>query len=509
MFCLTQKHVFHISVNINLVQDTFLDKLNERSELTASFNERLGPIILMIIIGIIVAAIPLWAIRKKLLSKQKDLIFISFWYQTWILINLIPTINCIFPESNFAFPPHQAAGRIIQFSNDQVVMYAELQLLILLLFHFPLFYFYKRCSHVSGKPPAISKSAETRIIGSKLLMLFFFYSVFGILYLGVAVRTGALSGYAVNVDFFLTMNIADRMIWRIYQLSSPFLLGIIILAYAEQRVKKKYYLILLLPGFLTNMTAFLISSRTYALYLVLSIILVLAVRGHINLSSIRSVLIAISVLAFSMYIFSAIPRIRRAALEPGTTIVEALKNLNPLNQKFESLPIDYGFRLDGIELMVLATPYLINKGLVPLSWYIIPIISPILPLMPSLEEEYKVNLKIADFKMRYLEAYTPVPTPDYPSVSLTEFYMLMGPIGFLLCSIIQGSAIAITTKSLRKSDGRKNIFAIFLLFQVFFFESSLISVFTGWIRALPILLIALFLNPWKVKKPLRQLGSGG
>jgi len=126
-----------------------------------------------------------------------------------------------------------------------------------------------------------------------------------------------------------------------------------------------------------------------------------------------------------------------------------------------------------------------------------------------LEEEYKVNLKIADFKMRYLEAYTPVPTPDYPSVSLTEFYMLMGPIGFLLCSIIQGSAIAITTKSLRKSDGRKNIFAIFLLFQVFFFESSLISVFTGWIRALPILLIALFLNPWKVKKPLRQLGSGG
>jgi hypothetical protein len=189
-------------------------------------NERVLSLILMICITVTLLVYPIFTLIKSKIALRKNIIFIIFWYQAWGYLCLIPTINCLLPGSKFAFPEYLAKVRMIQFTNDQVFLYAMLQLLIMILFFFPMSIIYKKKSFLS-----ISNDISTNQRGtsfSRLIVIASLYTIFGLLYFYVIYRTGFYTGYNVTNKLLLSMNQIDRFIWKIYRISSPILLVIIV-----------------------------------------------------------------------------------------------------------------------------------------------------------------------------------------------------------------------------------------------------------------------------------------
>jgi hypothetical protein len=226
--------------------------------------------------------------------------------------------------------------------------------------------------------------------------------------------------------------------------------------------------------------------------------IILFVRGHIKIISIKAAAFSLIFLIFIMYSISVIPNLRNTILYKEISKEEVFNSFLPFKDSQNKLDIDIGSRFDGVELMVLAVPALKEKGFVPLSWYLISLYSPILPLFPSLEKELKINKDIADFKKTYLRAYTPVITDDYTAVSITELFMIIGPLGFAVAAIFFGFALRFLTDILIFNN-RHLILGILIFFYVYVFESPFANMLTGWIRILPIILLLLFLNPWRKK----------
>jgi hypothetical protein len=488
--------------------------------MTASLEERLLPILIMLIASMISAIIPLYALRRHRLNFQRDIFFIFFWFQSWIYLHLVPTLNVMFPESAFAVPPRSADLRMIHFTNEEVILYAFFQLLLLVLFYLPMIFIYMHklriFSGVNLQKYALLNSAQScrripfnrlRNIENhknltsfnRLFILCLFYSSLGIIYSIVAIKTGILNAYAVDIDIFITMNQFDRFIWRIYHLSALLILVILLLAYFERQWSSKCKSILIIvamaPGIIIQVINNLIGSRGEMIFAIFVILIVLYIRGHIKKSkkSLTVIIISSSIIIF--YSFIIIPNLRGVVLDPLATSDNYFETLNPFSSDTNKLLEGFGMRADGIDLMVLATPYLLNQGFVPFSWYAITLINPFLPLFPEIEKKMKIDENISDFKQRYLGTYTPATTTDYNSVSFTELFMVMGPLGFIIAGVFFSIVMKWTNRMIYK-DNYYVLGGLFLMFQIISFESSISSALTGWIRILPIYLIILIFNPW-------------
>ena len=367
--------------------------------------------------------------------------------------------------------------------------------MFVLLFYIPMAYVYCR----NGARDNLERQSVSTISYARLMALAIVYLIFGIVYFSVALRTGMLNGYTVNLNVISTMAWFDRFIWKFYNLSGSFLMCVVVVAFWEHRSRASAKILLfsiILSGVACTLTAYMISSRGLIIFAVLGVVIVAVLRGHIRRIGLRQFVIGSLIVMFGTYACMTIPKLRGIVLNPDVTSADIVKALDPL-ERGDTVPPDLGFRLDGVELMVLATPTLLNQGVVPWSWYMVSLISPILPIIPEWERKWKFEQDITDFKFRYLSSHTPVTIRDYVSVSLTDLFMILGPVGFLLAGIFYGWALR-KISGLIRWGGTRTMIGIYFLSYIFFFELPIANAWTGWIRACPVLVIALILNPWRL-----------
>ena len=474
------------------------------------------PCVIMLIATATCAYLPVRAVLDRRLSLKDDILLLFFWYQSWIYLHVVPTVNGLFPESDFAFPVSCRDYRVIQFTPDEIAWYAAFQVMILLLFYLPLMGFYGWCKRRMFTRRLPIDQVQSHVDPILLTGLATAYSLFGVMFYEVAVRTGLMSTYANSIDVLACLSTYDRWVWRMYVMASPFLLTIIILGYCERsrRFSIVPFLIASVPGVVLNVFWILSSSRGTVALLIMGIGGMLTLRGHVRRYTGFGISgMVVSVLLFG-YGLNVIPKFRAIVLADRVTVEDYLAVLNPFHAVDDVVAASgggsYGFRLDGLELMVLATPKMLEIGPLLDSEYALAILTPIMPLIPSLEDKLKFEEQSLDLKQTYMARYTDIGTLDYPAGALTDIFMALGPLGFFVAAATYGWLFAwLRSLIVDCTSGRSLVLGVFVYYNVAMYEYSFVSLPLGWVRCLPVLLVALVLNPFHVGKcPAPSLHRG-
>ena len=459
--------------------------------------------LVMLVATGITAYLPMANIFNRRLSLKRDILMILFWYQSWIYLHVVPTINGLFPNSSFAYPPGFEDVRVIQFTSANLGLYAAFQAMILVLFYIPFICTYLHCRrkvtarHVEVDRPRLS------VYSDRLFLLALVYSIFGLMFYEVANRTGLLSPYAMSLDVFASISRYDHWVWRIYVVTSPFLLTVILLAFFERdrRISIVPCVIAFAPGLALHVVWLFTSSRAVLVFLIVGVIGILTARGHVRRPSNRMCCSMVLSFLIIWYGFTVIPTLRVTVLQESVTVADCLDALNPFTDNGlvpNSGSTDIGFRLDGIELMVLATPRMLEIGPSCNSRYLVSIVTPIIPIIPSLERSLKFEERTLDFKKYYMGRYTDIPYKDYPAGTLADIFIVLGPLGFCVAALTFGWLFTWIQKLVAVSPSSWSIIlGVFFYYNISSFEFSFASVLMGWVRGLPVLLVAIVLNPFR------------
>ena len=229
---------------------------------------------------------------------------------------------------------------------------------------------------------------------------------------------------------------------------------------------------------------------------------VFVIRGHIRRVSGRTCLGVVLAFLLFYYGLNVIPKFRAIVLDDQATAEGYLAVLDPFDSDEDTATAggggDYGFRLDGIEIMVLAAPKMLDIGPLFGPDYAVSILSPVLPLIPSLERTWKFDEQTLDFKKLYMSRYTDITSNDYSAGALADIFMAFGPLGFCVAALTYGWLFAWLYRLIaNRASGRSVILGIFLYYNVSLYEFPFASLPLGWVRGLPVLLIALAFNPFQ------------
>lgn len=473
--------------------------------MTASLTERLLPLLVMIAATLISAGLIRYALYRRWVVLREDIIFIAFWFQTWVYLHAIPTLNVMFPESAFAFPAFQS-WRVIRFTSETVQLYAVFQVLGLILFYVPLLYVYLRCR--ARWQPAAAPVVPVRVFRGRLLLLALVYSAFSLLFMRIVLKHHFLSAYAgvlsANLMVSGAVPASDYYLYRLYLLSILFFTMVLILAYAELAPKhqgNRWAFYLTAGAGLIGLGIWTFCRSRALLVFVIGLTgLVLYRRGLLRVSR-HVVLVSLLGAILAVYLFSVIVKLRGVILQPEVAAGEIAAVFDPrrdLENVSNYLLADYGARLDGWELMVLATPRMMERGLTLGPLYIGTVFSPLMNFVPGLKASVLRDRGDINFKQIFIAEYTGMEYEDYMSVALTDIFAVLGPLGFIAAGVVYAWLLSLAGALLAVGrKGRSAILGIFILAQVFSFEAAFAALFFGWIRSLPMLIIVLALNPWR------------
>nr|UXE44907.1 hypothetical protein Hi04_10k_c3883_00016 [uncultured bacterium] len=459
------------------------------------------PLLVMVFATAASTTLMLWAVTKKHISIIRDGIFVLFWLQALIYMHVVPTINAMFPDSEFAFP--HGIYRAIRYTDEQLSLYGWMELAAFALFFVPLIVVYRRRARLATEQPLVAVSSNQAMVW-RLYVMAAVLSLAGVLYLRVALSAGLLSRYAASFDAFQSLSRPDFFIIRLYQVGIAFWLMLFVVSFASCRPRAAHVggvLIVAAPGLFCYFINVVCAGRSEATFVICLPVACLGVRYGLGpVLRRRLPLIVICVVGAVSYMFYTIPYTRYVATKPHVGLNEVIATLDPTSDRTDDdhnrPKSDLGPRLDGVELIVLSTPQLLRDGPSLGAMWLPVLATPLLPLSPDLEREMKES-KAADIKYNYLRAYTNVETEDYTSVSLTETYLNFGPLGFVLAAGLFGTALSLGANWLR-CHGWRPVVALFLISQEFAFEEGFSSLLVAWIRALPFLLLALALNPFRL-----------
>lgn len=464
--------------------------------------ENAFPCFVMLVATGICAYLPAANVLNRRLSLRGDVLLLLFWYQSWIYLHVVPTINGLFPNSSFAYPPGFEDMRVIQFTSANLGWYAVFQVMVLVLFYIPLMCAYRHFKRKAATRRVEADPPRSSVQSDLLVCLALSYSIFGFMFYEVATRTGLLSPYAMSLDVFASISRYDRWVWRIYVIANPFLFTIIMLAFFERnrRVSIIPFAMACAPGVVFNAAWLFSSSRATLVFLITGTIGILIVRGHIRRPSKHTCLGMAASVFLLWYGLSVIPTLRAVVLEDTVGVEDCLVALNPFSANKgpnNSGTSDIGFRLDGIELMVLAAPRMLEIGPLFDSRYLTAILSPVMPILPSLERSLKFEEQTLDFKQFYLARYTDILLPDYPAGALADIFIVLGPLGFCVAAVTYGWLFTWIHRLIAVPTSRWSIvLGVFFYYNVSLYEFPFASVPLGWVRGLPVLLVALLFNPF-------------
>ena len=473
--------------------------------------ERLFPLLAMLIATVISTRLLVDPIRRGHITWVRDGTFIVFAFTVLIYMHYVPTLNAVFPRSAFAFPNEIARNvRVIRFTPEDIQLYAALQTATTILFFWPMIAIYRRIRTGEERlVPLVRVTVQPR----RVFGLVAFASVFGMLFLQQGLTNGLLSPYGVNAILLVDLPRPTFFIVRTFQVSGPFLtiasvLGLIG-AFGSGARSRWGLLAMTMPFFLAELVT-LLNSRFFLLSTVVLVVAAIPVRYPMLVPSLRrlSRTLLPGLVLTVVLITALIPTVRgvisNVGGESGRGVDEAIQLSESARGDGNAgdFPLDWGMRLDGIELMVDATPKLSQTGVLLGERLLFDLAAPILPAFPELNERLKVSGE-ADSKLQYMQRYTKIETPDYTSVSLTELYVNFWVFAFPLAGLFFGTVQAKAAQAIRQGiDSRLAMVGVFATAVTFVFEWPMTAQMTGWLRALPVLLVLLVLDP------LRPEGSG-
>lgn len=478
--------------------------------MTASLEDRLLPILVMLLASVISAAIPLYALGRRQLNFQRDIIFIFFWYQTWIYLHLVPTLNVIFPESAFAFPLLSEEARAVRFSEQVCAWYAFFQIMCVMLFYIPMIWVYLSWTRPGKLPRDIARSGPSPIAYRRLFVLALFYSAFSMLAIYVAVQNNYLSSYAevMTVETMIGGQVTTWQYYliRLYLLSGLFLTIIMVVSlYEYSRQAQASTMVVIcaaLPGLICWLVWIFSRSRGLLAFTLALVIMILIRRGDLAIPR-RKLLTGGMLALVVIYLFSVIIKMRGFVLDPEFTWISIGAALNPFHDAEQYYPLiisNYGVRLDGLEMMMLTFPQMLGKGLVIGRLYLLSILSPLLNFVPGVKMQLLQEHGMIDIRMEFIREYTGLDYADYAMNGLTDIYAALGLLGFCVAGVVYALLYAFINRRLApwRSSG-SFIIALFVLCQVYSFEVAFATLPFGWVRSLPALLGVLLIYPRKAR----------
>jgi O-antigen ligase len=129
----------------------------------------------------------------------------------------------------------------------------------------------------------------------------------------------------------------------------------------------------------------------------------------------------------------------------------------------------------------------------------------LLNFVPGLKMQVFEQYGQVDFRMEFIREYTGLEYQDYAMNGLTDIYAALGLAGFLVAGVVY--ALLLVFVSRRLAPGRSGaalLLGIFILCQMYSFEVAFATLPFGWTKSLPVLLVVLAINPYRVKVPRRQ-----
>ncbi|MFO0569272.1 MAG: hypothetical protein U0263_26680 [Polyangiaceae bacterium] len=335
-------------------------------------------------------ALPLRALRRGVLQLPRDSVFLLFWAQAWLYVHAVPTLNAAFPHAIGAAGPLE---RAIQFQADDVFNYAQLQIASTFLFFAPMLWLYGRWVRRDSDATFRASISPLRLGGLGAA-----FSVFGAVYIRTANANGLLSPYAASVGRFLSLPRIDYFVIRVYQVSAVFLFLVIAIAFLRMTAgatQKLLVAALAAPGAACFATHVLCSGRTAAVFA--SALLLSAVASCGSLAGMtrkgvaRGLAVVVPLLAYAMIV---IPRVRIIVTYKDFELAEVAESMQPFGSAPRRFAVEkyyrgYGTRLDGLELMAVATPQLLRYGLDFGVMWLTPALAPVAPLFPDWERNLK------------------------------------------------------------------------------------------------------------------------
>lgn len=474
--------------------------------MTASLEERLLPILIMLIASMISAIIPLYALRQRRLNFQQDIIFIFFWFQTWIYLHLVPTLNVMFPESAFAFPLISGDRRAVSFTERTCLWYAFFQIMCAALFYVPMLWSYLLW-HAKRLSQEVNMARDRRSSRWRLLAVALLYSGFSMMAIYIAVQNNALSAYAgvMSVERMLGGQVAawQYYLYRLYLLSGMFLtLAMVVSLYEycrQARASKMAVICAALPGLICQAVWIFSRSRALLVFTLALVVVVMIRRGDMAIPR-RKMGLGVALALVVIYLFSVVIKMRGFVLDPEFTWTLIGYALNPFYYGEQYYPLiisNYGMRLDGLEVMVLSFPQMLDKGLVLGKMYLSSILgilpSPLLNFVPDIKMQL---LQEIDIRMEFIREYTGLDYTDYAMNGLTDIYAALGLPGFCVAGVAYALLFAFINRRLAPwRSSASFIVGLFVLSQVYSFEVAFATLPFGWVKSLPVLLILLLIYP--------------
>jgi hypothetical protein len=243
----------------------------------------------------------------------------------------------------------------------------------------------------------------------------------------------------------------------------------------------------------------LINSRleTFTLLLFIGGI-ILAQSKSSNVLALKNILAVFIIFLSFIYAFRVASNIRSDYISEGIRV----SDFNPFyNLNSTTVGVGLAKRLNGIDLMARMTPSAIEDYFSKGESWRYPLIAKFGPIFnPEYVNELKME-RMTTTKQYLMKKYTSIESLDYPSCRLVGPYGNFGPFGFLLAAAVLGILYGFGVRWFYyRSSPFLMILGLYILFHLFRFELSFISIFIDWVTTLPILLVFIILNPLKIKR---------
>jgi len=288
-------------------------------------------------------------------------------------------------------------------------------------------------------------------------------------------------GNEENTRIISSLPVLDWIVFRGY-MQSALLIALSWFLFNKHKQISRFELIASAIAFLPWLIWSSINSRSNVVVAAVFVTAIL-VRKTISIKSLgRIALVAIGACYCMMVVLSA----RAEWSEQGDLSWSVLK---PTAGNATSGPSSLTQRLNGIDAMALMKDGIDANG--PAwgeAW--------IKPLWFAVSQPFRrlAGLDPKEFvgstKVILLKEYASIDVPDYASCLLTDAYGNLGYLGFLMISILSAVACAIGTKGWTAEGTVPAAFGLFLFYNIFTFESDVISLAYGWLRT------AIFIVPF-------------
>jgi hypothetical protein len=455
----------------------------------------------MWIINVLAAFLPWRMWKRKALQLPRDYFFLLLYAQLYVLLHLAPTLVVQGEVQGSGGSPNSS----LQW------LYILIQLSVILLFEWPLLRWYTRAFAVPLRQTQIGpKFPEPRL--SNAIAVSVFAIVFSLTFLVLAISYDVLRlPHVADMIVELSVDLPTPVygVHRLFVYSGPFLASILLMLLL--RIKQE-------PGRTIVAGGFCVTAGTWLLYAVLNYrgltVLGIATLGGVFLvcrdrsargrnnegqkSTYRRLILAGLVVTYGLIVANNI----RFDYESSGGL--RWQHFNPLLDLKDFMPddrdpnTDLRWRLDGLDLMARMTPEAMRTGYaMGDAWKASAVIALGQWVSRGAIEKYRLDW-LSDPKVYLLWRYTDLTYNDWPNTFVSDLYGNLAfpgfPLGALILSAIyRRGAEALT----RPVGGSSLLFGIYLLTQSLDFQQCFAVWFFGLLRAAPVLLFVLFVNPFQ------------